>query len=73
MNITAIKSALVSGLIMGVLAMVVIVVQNGSIFNLDWHTLVNAGVMGLLTSLASLLKTAGTTNTGHFLGAVRVR
>lgn len=73
MNITTIKSALVSGLIVGLLAMGVYIVKIGSIFGLNWHSVINVGVISFLTAVASLLKVGGTNTEGVFLGMVKVK
>jgi hypothetical protein len=65
MNITDVKSGLVSGVIAAVLAVALLVIQNGSVFNLDWHAIVNVAVIAFL---ASLVKVLGTSANGTFAG-----
>lgn len=68
-----IKSALVFGILSAVLAMGMYVVGVGDIFALDGKALANAGVFGGLNTLLSLLKSLLTTDSGNFVGAVKVR
>jgi hypothetical protein len=66
MTFTDVKSGLVSGIIAAVLAVALLVIQNGSVFNLDWHVIVNVAVIAFL---ASIVKVLGTSAQGTFLGA----
>lgn len=66
------KSALVYGLLWGLLAVAVRVDEVGDIFALNWRELVNVGVTGGLAVGISLLKNLLTTTSGNFLGAVKV-
>lgn len=70
---TDVKSALVSALVLSLLAILSYIVQEGSIFDLDFKTLINIGVMAGLVSIVSLLKSFFTTNNGNFLGAVNIK
>lgn len=67
---TNVKSALVSGVIAALLAVGLLVVTNGDIFNLDWRVIANTAV---ITLIASVIKVLGTTRKGNFAGAVRVK
>lgn len=58
-----------SGLIYGLLAVIVYVISKGSVFGLDWKTLVDVGVLGLLTSL---VKNFFTSDNGKFAGVIKV-
>lgn len=60
-----VKSALVYGL----LAVLMAIIANKSIFGLDWRILVDTAVMGVLTSF---VKNFLTTNDGNFVGVVKV-
>lgn len=62
------KSALVSGVIMGVLAMATYIVGLGDVFKIDVHSLVNVGALAVLTAVVSLIKSYLTTSDGAFLG-----
>jgi len=73
MTITNIKSALVSGVITGVLGIAVYIIGVGDIFNLDVRTLANVGVLSALTTIVSLIKSLLTTSAGNFVGAVKVK
>lgn len=66
-----IKSALVYGLLSGLLAVLVYVVSVGDVFALDSHALINAGVFGLAGSIVSIVKNLLTTDSGKFLGAIK--
>jgi len=60
-----VKSALVYGL----LAVLMAIIANKSIFGLDWRVLVDTAVMGVLVSF---VKNFLTTNDGNFVGVVKV-
>lgn len=64
----SIKSALVSGVLMGILAIGGYIIGVGDVFKLDSHALINSGVMAALTALVSLVKAALTTNSGTVAG-----
>lgn len=66
LSLENVKSAIVYGL----LAVALFVISKGSVFGLDWHALVDVGVLGLLTSL---VKNLLTTNEGNFVGLVGVK
>lgn len=68
-----IKSALVSGLIMAVLAMIGYVIGIGDIFKIDVHAIVNIGVLAGLGVVQSLVKNLLTTNDGKFVGKVEIK
>ena len=67
-----VKSALVYGLLSAILAIGMYMLSVGSVFSLDFHELINAGVFGFLGVIISLVKNLLTTNSGNFLGAVEV-
>lgn len=62
-----VKSALVYGVVMGVVAVVFYMVKIGTVFALDWHVMLDAFVYGVLTSV---VKNILTTNEGNFLGSI---
>lgn len=64
-----IKSAVVYGLVLGIVAVVVYIFKAGSVFALDWRLLVDAFVYGFL---GSIVKNLLTTNSGNFLGVTKV-
>ncbi len=72
LSITNYKNALVTVLLTAVLAVVVYVVGLGDIFKVNWHDFVNIGVLALLNGLISLIKQFLTTDSGKFLGTVKV-
>lgn len=72
MDITKIKSALVSAALMAVLSVVIVIVQSGNIYSLDWRSLLNIGIISFLTGVVSFLKSIGTTSEGKFAG-IRVK
>jgi thiamine transporter ThiT len=65
---TNIKSALVTTLLMGILAMAGYIIGVGDIFKLNTHVLINSGVMAVLAGIVSLIKSYGTTDHGTFAG-----
>lgn len=68
MNITMIKSALVSGVLAGILAGAVYIIGVGDVFALNLHSLVNVVAIAVLTVIVSLIKNIGTSSTGSFAG-----
>lgn len=62
------KSALVYGLVIGLLAMSGYAISVGDIWALDWKILVNTGFFAIL---GSLVKNILTTNSGNFVGLVK--
>ena len=69
---TNIKSALVSGVITGVLGIAGYIIGVGDIFKLDVHTLANVGALSALTTIVSLIKAAMTTDKG-FIAGVKIK
>lgn len=67
-----VKSALVYGLLWGLLSVIARISEVGNVFALDWKELVNAGVLSTLAVCISLLKNLLTTNSGNFLGITKV-
>jgi hypothetical protein len=65
---TNIKSALVSGVIMGILAIAAYIIGVGDIFSLNFHSLANAGALATLVTIVSLFKSFITTETGTVAG-----
>ena len=68
-----IKSALVSTLLMGILAVLVYILGVGDIFALDIKSLLNCGVMAIAAGLVSVIKSLLTTENGNFIGAVNIK
>ena len=58
-----------SSIVYGLLGVCVYVISKGTVFGLDWHILVDVGVIGILTSLT---KNFFTTDSGDFAGVVKV-
>lgn len=67
-----IKSSLVYGLLWGLLAIVVYMVQVGDVFALNWREVLNAGIFGFLGIAVSLIKNLLTTAEGNFMGVTKV-
>ena len=72
LNNSNVKSALVYGLLWGLLAVLLEVQSAGGIFNLDWKSIIDVGVLAVIASVISLLKNLFTTDSGNFLGVVKV-
>lgn len=66
------KSALISGLITGVLGIAGYIIGVGDIFKLDVHTLLNVFSLSALTTVVSILKSFLTTNAGNFVGTTNI-
>lgn len=67
-----IKSALVYGVLSGLLAIASYAISIGDVFNLDLKVLINAGVFGFLVVVVSLIKNFLTNADGKFLGVIKV-
>ncbi len=72
MNSTNLKSALISAMLMALIGIITYVLGVGNIFDLDFHSLLNIGVIAFLTGLVSYFKSSMTTSTGTF-GGVQIR
>lgn len=68
-----IKSALVSLFLAGVLAGALYILGIGNIFQIDIHSLLNVIAIAILVGIVSLIKSGGTTSSGKFVGAVRIK
>lgn len=68
-----IKSALVSGVLAGILAVAGYIIGVGDLFVIDLHKLVNAFVLALLVAIVSVLKNLGTGKDGSFMGVIQVK
>ena len=66
--ITNIKSALISGVLMTILAIATYILSVGDIFSVDAKTMVNIGIMSLLTAIVSFVKSSFTSDAGKFAG-----
>lgn len=67
-----VRSALVYGILTAFMLMAVYVVGIGDIFKIDYRSLLNIGVMSLLTTFVSLVKNLLTNSKGEFAGVVKV-
>jgi len=73
LNKKDIKGAIVSGLIVGLFAIIAYILQVGNIFDIDLRVAANAGTMAMLTSIASVFKNFLTTEEGNFCGIISVK
>ncbi len=67
-----IRSALVYGILTALMLMAIYVVGIGDIFKIHYRTLLNIGVISLLTTFISLVKNLLTNSKGKFAGIVKV-
>ena len=72
LNLASFKSALISAVLMAVIAIAGYVIGLGDLWKIDLHSLTNIGVMALLTGIVSLIKNYLTSNSGTFAGIVKV-
>jgi len=72
LSLVNVKSALVYGLLWGLLAMLLNMQMAGSVFNLNWKDVVDSGIMAMIAAVISLLKNLFTTDEGKFVGLVDV-
>lgn len=68
-TLTQVKSALVSAVIAAVLGVAGYILSVGDIFKIDVHSLSNVAALSALVAFVSLVKSAGTTPAGTFMGA----
>lgn len=69
----SIKSALISTLLMAILAMVMYIIGLGDIWSIDAKAITNIGVMAFLTGIVSLVKSFLSTDGGKFMGSVDIK
>lgn len=67
-----VKSGLIYGLLWGLLSMLLQIKDAGSIFAIDWKSVGNAGIIAFIAVMITLLKNLLTTNSGKFVGIVKV-
>lgn len=67
-----IKSAIIYGILWAILVILMKIHDAGSIFNLDWKALADAGAIALTASGITILKNLLTTEKGNFLGIAKV-
>lgn len=65
-----VKSALISGLVMAILAIIGYAQSVGDFSSLNLRTLINVGIFAGLGVIQSLIKNFLTSNKGNFLGVV---
>ena len=72
-NLTTLKSAIVSALLMAALQVSGYILSVGDIFKIEWNALANIAVLSLVTGLVSVIKSTLTNEKGEFVGAVKVK
>lgn len=73
LNWESFKSALVSAVIMTVIAVAGYVIGLGDLWKIEFHAIINIGVMAFLTGLVSLIKNFLTSDSGTFAGSVKIQ
>lgn len=68
-----VRGALISGIIMGVIAVAGYIVSVGDLWKIDKHTLVNTFSISGLTAIVSIVKSFLTDSKGRFLGAIAIK
>ena len=71
----ALVSGVITGVVLGILAMLGYILQVGDLFGLDWKVLINTGAMAAISGLVagvSVIKNLLTTNSGNFLGTTKI-
>jgi hypothetical protein len=66
------KSAVVYGLLWGLLAVLLEVQSAGSIYKVDWKMAADSGIVASIAFAISVIKNLLTTKAGKFLGMVKV-
>lgn len=72
-NLTTLKGALTSTVLMAILSGLMYVTQVGDVFALDVKTLTNVIAISLATGVVSLIKSLLTNDDGVFVGIVKVK
>jgi len=72
LNGASFKSALVSAILLAVLAILAYIIGLGDLWKIDLRTLVNIGGIALATGIVSLIKNFLTSNNGSFLGITKI-
>jgi hypothetical protein len=72
LNLASFKSALVSTVLMAILAMLVYIIGLGDVWQIDLKALTNIGILALATGLVSLIKNFLTSNDGNFAGLTKI-
>lgn len=72
LNLANVYSALVYGVMWGLLTMFIKISEIGSIFNLNWAELLNIFAMAFIGFLIPIVKNLLTTEKGKFVGLVKV-
>jgi hypothetical protein len=74
LNWTNIKSALATGLVVGVLALIAFFLKAGTFFGVDYHAVVNVFGLAVLGAIGSAVTSLLTTPaTGNFVGAIKIK
>lgn len=68
MSLTNVKSALFSVALAMIIAVGGYIIGVGDVFKLNWHALINAGMLSGIVGIVSLAKSAMTNNDGKALG-----
>lgn len=68
-----VKSALTNVFLSAVLGMGLYVLNVGSVFQIDFHSLVNIGAISVVTGIVSIIKHLLTTSEGNFVGLVSLK
>lgn len=71
-DLVSIKRALVQGLLVGIITAITFILHAGSIFGLNFHSLIDSAVLAGLATLPPLLTSFLTTHEGAFLGTTKV-
>lgn len=72
-GLTELKSAFIFALVTATVAVIIYILSVGDVYKLDHHQLVNIGALSFLNGVLSLLKNFLTTNSGKFMGLVKVK
>jgi len=68
-----IKSAFIYALLILIIEILVYIIGVGSVFKIEWKSLIDAGLLPMFIFAVSILKNFLTTSKGNFLGFVKVK
>ena len=72
-NLADFLRAVFLGIITAILVVLVEIKNVGSIYGLDWKTLLNDGIISLIASIASIIQSLLTTEKGNLVGAIKIK
>ena len=73
LNLKDLLNALMLGLLVAILSVLIYIKTQGTIFGLDWKTILDIGIISLIASVADIVKSLLTTKSGNLVGLVKIK